>query len=179
MYLKKNGFNFSQVQAMLNHTLQESGGIFYSATHKVLLNRNELIVTENTLENNCDELLIETLYQEIKTPISLKMQFLDIHEVDYKNASLNEAIVDAEKVNFPLKLRKWHAGDTMQPLGMKNQKKVSDILIDNKIDVFTKDNIYVLCNATNEIVWLVGQRVSERFKVEENSKNVLKISAAI
>ena len=59
---------------------------------------------------------------------------------------------------------------------LKHQKKISDILIDNKVDNLTKANTYVLCNASNEIIWLINQRVSENFKIEANSKNVLHIS---
>lgn len=178
MYLKNYGFNISQVKDMMALSVEKSGSKFYSDTHIALLNRNEIIVSELESEKKDVTLVIENIHQEITEPICLSMKMLALQEAGYKHAHANEAFVDADKVLFPLKLRKWQAGDTMQPLGMNQRKKVSDILIDNKVDLFTKANTYVVCNAQNEIVWLIGQRVSALFKVENNSKNILHISRA-
>jgi tRNA(Ile)-lysidine synthase len=122
-------------------------------------------------------IIIESIKQKIETPVPLKMQLLDLNSVNYKSAKVNEIYVDAAKIQFPLTLRKWQIGDQMQPLGMKHQKKISDILIDNKVDNLSKSNTYVLCNASNEIIWLINQRVSENFKIEANCNNVLHISS--
>jgi tRNA(Ile)-lysidine synthase len=121
-------------------------------------------------------IIIESIQQKVETPVPLKMQLLDLNSVNYKSAQVNEIYVDAAKIQFPLTLRKWQIGDQMQPLGMKHQKKISDILIDNKVDNLTKANTYVLCNANHEIIWLINQRVSENFKIEANCKNILHLS---
>jgi tRNA(Ile)-lysidine synthase len=162
------------VQDMLSN--DDSGRIFYSNTHQILQNRDELILSAIANNEPTAAIIIESIQQNIETPVSLKMQLLDLNSVNYKSAQFNEIYVDAAKIQFPLTLRKWQTGDQMQPLGMKHQKKISDILIDNKIDNLTKANSYVLCNASNEIIWLINQRVSENFKIEANSKNVLHIS---
>jgi tRNA(Ile)-lysidine synthase len=175
-FLKNYGFNSHQVHDMLSDKHNESGSLFYSNTHQILRNRNEFILSPIALKQQASEVIIESINQEINTPIQLKMQVLDMQNINYKTAKAKEAYIDMAKIEFPLKLRKWQTGDAMQPLGMKNQKKVSDIFIDNKVDRLTKDNCYMLCNANNEIIWLIGQRVSERFKVDENSCNILYLS---
>lgn len=175
-FLKNYGFNSHQVHDMLSDKHNESGSLFYSNTHQILRNRNEFILSPIALKQQASEVIIESINQEINTPIQLKMQVLDMQNINYKTAKAKEAYIDMAKIEFPLKLRKWQTGDAMQPLGMKNQKKVSDILIDNKVDLITKNNTYMLCNANNEIIWLIGQRVSERFKVDENSCNILYLS---
>ncbi len=172
--LKNYGFNHAQVQDMLVN--DDSGRIFCSNTHQILQNRDELILSAIANNEPTAAIIIESIQQNIETPVSLKMQLLDLNSVNYKSAQFNEIYVDAAKIQFPLTLRKWQTGDYMQPLGMKNNKNISDILIDNKVDNLTKANSYVLCNANNEIIWLINQRVSESFKIEANSKNVLHIS---
>jgi tRNA(Ile)-lysidine synthase len=175
-FLKNYGFNSHQVHDMLSEKHNESGSLFYSNTHQILRNRNEFILSPIIPKQQVSEVIIESIHQEINTPIQLKMQVLEVQNIKYKSASATEACIDMAKIEFPLKIRKWQTGDAMQPLGMKNQKKVSDILIDNKVDLITKKNTYLLCNANNEIIWLIGQRVSERFKVDENSCNILYLS---
>ena len=73
------------------------------------------------------------------------------------------------------KLRKWQSGDSMIVLGMKHRKKISDILIDLKVDVWTKEKTYVLIDATGTILWLIGYRVSDLCKVTDSSNSLLHI----
>jgi tRNA(Ile)-lysidine synthase len=75
---------------------------------------------------------------------------------------------------FPLKIRKWEPGDKMQPLGMQGKKKVSDILIDLKVSRAQKEQTYVLLSE-DKVVWLIGLRLDERFKVSESSTKLLQI----
>lgn len=173
-YVKNYGFNSVQVADILS--TEESGRIFYSSTHQILQNRAELILSPMTNNEPLAVIIIESIQQKVETPVPLKMQLLDLNSVNYKSAQVNEIYVDAAKIQFPLTLRKWQIGDQMQPLGMKHQKKISDILIDNKVDNLTKANTYVLCNANHEIIWLINQRVSENFKIEANCKNILHLS---
>ena len=79
------------------------------------------------------------------------------------------AMLDFNKLKFPLVLRKWGKGDFFTPFGMKGKKKLSDFFIDNKISIPEKEQIWILCSA-NEIVWIVGYRISEKFKITEPSK---------
>jgi len=85
------------------------------------------------------------------------------------------AQVDAAKLNWPLSLRLWRQGDRMQPLGMQGEKLISDILIDDRVPLSLKSRVWVLCS-DNEVVWLVGMRISERYKVSKDTQSVLKLS---
>src|SRR5690606_15849275 len=86
----------------------------------------------------------------------------------------NQAIarMDADQLVFPLVWRYWREGDRFVPLGMKQHKKVSDFLVDEKISLPDKDHVTVIESA-GEIVWVVGLRVSEKVKVTESTARVL------
>jgi tRNA(Ile)-lysidine synthase len=87
------------------------------------------------------------------------------------------AYVDADMLEFPLTLRKWVPGDIFSPFGMKGKrKKISDLLIDMKIDMFKKEEVFVLVNRNEDIIWVVGLRNDERFRIMESTKRILEIS---
>ena len=88
----------------------------------------------------------------------------------------NIEVIDYEKVkNKNLKVRSWVYGDSFQPLGMHGKKKVSDFLIDNKIDCFEKQSQLVL-TANDDIIWLCGQRISDKVKVTKNTSTMMELS---
>ena len=92
-----------------------------------------------------------------------------MQEIDLSNSSI--AALDFEKLSFPLTLRKWQKGDFFTPLGMQGRKKVSDYMIDQKFSILQKEDTWVLCS-NNEIVWLVGHRLDDRFKLVAQTEKV-------
>ena len=81
--------------------------------------------------------------------------------------------MDADKITFPLVIRKWKKGDYFVPLGMKSKKKkISDYFIDNKYTVLQKEESWLL-TSNNEIVWLIGKRSDERFKIQSVTKKII------
>jgi tRNA(Ile)-lysidine synthase len=88
----------------------------------------------------------------------------------------NEAYIDKSKINFPLFVRKWREGDYFYPLGMQGKKKLSDFLIDQKVSRIEKKKIYLLCDAENTIIWVIGKRLDDRFKITETTTEILKIT---
>jgi tRNA(Ile)-lysidine synthase len=82
--------------------------------------------------------------------------------------------LDADKIVYPLQLRKWNPGDIFYPFGMTKRKKISDFFIDLKISKFDKQNTWIL-TSNNEIVWVVGMRIDNRFAVTDDTKNILQI----
>ena len=95
-------------------------------------------------------------------------EFENIYTFD---KSPDTATVDYDKLVFPLELRKWKQGDTFYPLGMKGKKKLSDFFIDNKVPLNQKENTWLL-TSEGKIVWVVGMRIDERFKVTGKTKKL-------
>ena len=90
------------------------------------------------------------------------------------NKNQKFAYFDFDKLSFPLKLRKWIQGDRFTPLGMKGSKLVSDYLIDSKVSRFDKEHVWVLLSG-NEIIWVVGHRPSDHFKLVNDTKNGIEV----
>jgi tRNA(Ile)-lysidine synthase len=84
------------------------------------------------------------------------------------------AVFDLEKINFPLVIRKWQQGEYFCPLGMKGLKKLSDFFIDEKISIPEKENTWVIAS-DNKIMWIVGKRIDDRFKVTRTTRLILKL----
>ena len=89
--------------------------------------------------------------------------------------NVNTIYVDSEKITYPLTLRPWKQGDWFIPFGMQGKKKLSKYLKDQKVDMFSKQQVRVLCSDT-AIIWVVGLRADNRFSVKESTKSILKIS---
>ena len=127
------------------------------------------MLTEIDLEKQNDEFLVSE--EEITSPINLKIEPSKYIGETEKNL----IYVASEKLNFPLKLRKWKRGDSFQPFGMKGKKKLSKFFKDEKIPLNEKEKIWLLLS-DEKIVWVIGHRMDDRFKVTENTKRILKIT---
>jgi len=173
--LSPYGFNTSQIKDIYIALEGISGKVFYSPTFKLLKDREELIIEE--LENKGNKpLLINKNDSLIKSEgLSLSLSTFEKTAI-FKpfSASPKTVFLDYNKLEFPLILRKWQKGDCFVPLGMKTKKKVSDFLIDNKLNLFEKENLHLLFSG-EKAVWIVGMRADERFKITSETKQVLKI----
>ncbi|MEC9273977.1 MAG: tRNA lysidine(34) synthetase TilS, partial [Candidatus Neomarinimicrobiota bacterium] len=91
----------------------------------------------------------------------------------FNNSSSSE-IIDANKIrNNTLTLRLWEKGDRFKPIGMRGSKKLSDFFIDEKIDVFTKNNQWLLLDG-NRIIWVCGRRISDDIKITSKTRKFAK-----
>ena len=167
------GFNRSQLNdLMLAHEKKHSGAMLYSDEYRLILDRQKVILDEKEEELENLEISIPEEGIEMEEPINLSLDRIERSQIEL--GKKRTEYLDADQLHFPLLLRKWKEGDKMQPLGMKGKKKVSDILIDAKVSIQQKEETYVLISK-KEIVCLLGHRISEKFKLNEDSQKVLRI----
>ena len=137
----------------------------------LLKNRNEILIKKNILFKK------ELLNEKGKLFFN-KNIFVKINKVSRKqiNFSGNHEYIDAKYINNKkLDLRLWKSGDYFQPLGMKNSKKISDFLIDEKINCFEKEKQLVL-TANGEIIWVCNHRLSDNVKITNKTESFLELS---
>lgn len=169
LYELLNGFGFTEWQDISNLLEAQSGKQVYSKTHLLLKNRDELILSEITSENLEENFFVSE--KGISFPIHLKFKTSQAIGKPEKNSEY----FDAAKLEFPLKLRKWRRGDAFQPFGMKGRKKLSKFFKDEKVPLTEKDKIWLLLSG-EKIIWVIGHRMDDCFKVTENTRKILKIS---
>jgi tRNA(Ile)-lysidine synthase len=168
------GFNSSVVEDIIDNLNSSSGKVFLSKQYRVIKDRHFLLLSKIADTNNSDsEILIHEGTNEILWPIHLKISVVNKNKIDV-NKPGRFLFSDAEKVRFPLKLRKWKEGDWFVPFGMKGKKKLSDYFTDCKFDLLEKESQWIL-ESEGQIVWIVGKRNDERFKVSDHTDNVLMI----
>jgi len=149
------------------------GKQFYTRTHCITRDRSHLIITKKMFPVEA-ETNIELETAHISHPIHLTFSTFEI-AVAYKIPSERYcAALDADKVIFPLKLRGWKEGDRFYPLGLAGSKKISDFLINNKIPLPDKRQIWILETA-GKIVWVVNHRIDDRFKITAETRKILLI----
>lgn len=169
--LRPYNFNTETVTHIYQSLDGLSGKTFYSSTHRAIINRDEIIV--NNIDVSDEKWYhIEENTKKISQPISL--EFIEHKGIPIIKKDVHWAYIDIDKLIFPLKLRRWQTGDTFIPLGMTNHKKVSDYFIDEKLSIIEKENTWLLTTADDTIIWIVGKRLDNRFRVNElTSKQVL------
>ncbi|MEC7863923.1 MAG: tRNA lysidine(34) synthetase TilS [Bacteroidota bacterium] len=159
-------FGFSEINQIIKAISSQSGKQFFSDTYQIIIDREEIIIS--LLENPQDDIEIFEKEIEIQRPLSIKFS-VSLDFVLDKNQSI--AKLDFDKLSFPLRLRRWKNGDKFKPLGMHNFKKVSDFFIDEKYSLLDKQNQWILCSK-NDIVWIVGNRIDDRYKIDTHTKKV-------
>jgi len=167
------GFTAGQVAEVVKLLHSGSGKYVSSSTHRVLRNRAWILISELTEVENVP-IIIHEGDDEIEYPGGL-LQIIELKKVADLNTDSNIAMIDRKLVKYPLLLRKWKTGDYFYPLGMKGKKKLSRFFIDQKLSVLDKEHTWVL-ESEKRIVWVIGKRIDDRFKLKTGSENVLKIS---
>lgn len=172
--LSDYGFNESVVNNVSMVLDAESGKRFYSKTHCLLKDREYLLIYPIEKEETETEYSIDAEITSIIEPFKAKIEVLkDLNFISVPKKA-NVAMLDMDLLNFPLELRHWKQGDSFVPFGMKKKKKLSDFFTANKYSLLDKERQWLLCSG-DEIVWVVGKRIDDRFKVSNSTKSVLKI----
>ena len=158
-WLRDYGFNSDQVHFIYEAMNGQPGTSFFSPTHRVTIERDGLELTP--------------ICQQMDVPVELSYEQIPNDEHFTIDKFPQVAQLDYDKLSFPLQLRKWQVGDRFHPLGMKGSKLLSDFFVDQKMTTRQKEECYVLTTADGEIVWVVGRRIDDRFKVTDKTKTVL------
>jgi tRNA(Ile)-lysidine synthase len=171
-------FGFTDFSALLDLLTAQSGKQVFSSSHRLLKDRNSLLLTEKpeklAEKDEVSELYISENEDKIDRPISL--EFKSTKKIG--DITTSAVYVDKDKIQYPLHLRRWREGDVFQPLGMKGKKKLSKFFKDEKLSLVAKEKIWVLCSG-DEIVWIVNYRMSDPFKVQASTKEILKIVTSL
>jgi tRNA(Ile)-lysidine synthase len=172
--LQHFGFSYGQVEDLFESVDGISGKQFQSGSHTVLKDRQFFIVSERKTQNTIEELIIEDLngtYLMNELTISFETMINTVH-FKFENAS-TLAYINEDKLIFPLLIRNWALGDRLCPFGMKGKsKKVSDLLIDQKLNLNQKKNVRVLLNGNGDIIWVIGLRADERYKISDTTERI-------
>jgi tRNA(Ile)-lysidine synthase len=177
-WIKKYNFNYFQAKEIIKSFENQSGKIFYSTDYQLVRERKELVLfpfnrTETKvahIELITKKLTIQDYNFEFKT-------FKKETNFEFSTSKLL-AHLDKDKLNFPLSIRTWQEGDEFFPLGMKGRKKkLSDFFINQKIPLHLKKEVLILCSG-KDIVWIIGYRLDERFKLNSKTETIFSISAS-
>ena len=176
-FLKPFNFNPATIDEIRDVLDGETGKQFFSSTHRLVKDRANLIIRElkakekeepatYKIKKNQKECITETF----------SLQFEKLKKQELSPSPLI-ASIDFDKLEFPLEIKKWQKGDVFYPLGMKGKKKLSDFLIDKKLSLFQKENTWLVVSG-KKVVWVIGLRLDDRFKVTNTTSIVYKISLA-
>ena len=166
LYEFLNPYGFSEVNQIIKALNTQSGKQFFSKTYQLNIDREYILISKISKENVSYEILENQ--HKISTPFTMELS----KSLDRKVAKDRvKAKLDFDKLKFPLVLRKWKKGDKFMPLGMQTFKKLSDFFIDKKYSLIAKQQQWILCSA-DDIIWIVGDRIDDRFKITTQTKNV-------
>jgi tRNA(Ile)-lysidine synthase len=179
-------YNFTEWSDVTDLLDAQSGKQVFSETHRLLKDRAVLILSEISDQE------VQTIFEipentlKIKQPIKLKFKTIDIpfETKNHQNKVFEELIfddintisIDYDKIKFPLIIRKWQKGDYFYPIGFVGKKKLSKYFKDSKMSLIDKENTWLLCS-NNDIIWVIGKRLDDRFKVTKTTSKVLKIKS--
>jgi len=173
--LEPLGFNSEQVFEVLQLLDSDSGSVVSSNTHRVLKERDRLIISELKTNDTAPLIVCETMERSSLETLVTESNVALIDAGAVTIALTNGPLTYA---NSGFELRKWRNGDCFKPLGMNGWKLLSDFFIDQKYSVLEKQQTWLL-TFQGEVVWVVGKRLDNRFRVTSNTKKVLKLTAFI
>jgi len=171
-WLRQYGFNTDQCHFIFEAMDTGIGNKYFSPTHQLVIGRNGLQLSE-IKPGEDEEIQIELGEEEITSPIHLCVSKFEKTSDFVVDKSPEVAQLDFDKIRFPLTLRHWRHGDRFHPLGMKGSKLLSDFFVDQKFTEAQKRNVFLLVSADGEMLWVVGHRIDDRFKITNATKSIL------
>ncbi len=170
LYQILSSFGFSAWDDIYVLVEKQVGKQIFSENYILLKDRNSLILFPKADSKN-EVYLIKSKNEIVKFPLNLSFSNTNT----MSNPLPNCIFVYEDTLKFPLQIRKWTEGDTFYPFGMIGKKKISKYFKDQKMSLIQKENTWILCS-DNQIVWVIGMRMDDRFKVTNETRNILKIT---
>jgi tRNA(Ile)-lysidine synthase len=175
--IREYGFTSSQTGEVMDLLEKDTGKYILSPEYRIIKNRNWLIIAPRNTEL-AETILIEEGQKHVQGP-GFRIE-LSLFSAGQSALSTERSIaqIDAGEISFPLILRKWKPGDYFYPLGMRKKKKIARFLIDNKLSLLNKEKTWVI-EANRKIIWIVGMRIDDRFRVTARTEKVLNIEMRV
>jgi tRNA(Ile)-lysidine synthase len=173
--LSDYGFGRADVDSIYKNRLGISGRIYLSHSHRLFFDRDCMIVSEIPV-NDAQEFLIQEDQSALLEPIVLKCENIPADNETTISASKSVACLNAEKLLFPLTIRHPHKGDSFVPFGMHGRKLISDYCTDRKMNAIEKEELWLVCSG-KDIVWVVGERIDNRFRIDEKTTRIYRLTA--
>ena len=148
---------------------------FYARDYVAYLDRGNILVTKIEEEDDCEVLVDADDMRSYCGNAVLYYEHTDIDNVNEYRLPSDVALLDESKLQYPLRLRRWREGDTFVPFGMAGHKKVGDYLTNQKVSAVERKRQFVLLSG-DDIVWVVGRRTDERYRIGNKTENILKIT---
>jgi tRNA(Ile)-lysidine synthase len=172
--LQPFGFSSATITQVYKALQEQSGKLFFSHTHRLIKDREELIISRFAASDKSGVFFITTKNDELTTP-EFTITINHIPKPDNLFVNPGTALLDSDLVKFPLVVRQWQPGDKFKPLGMKGWKKVSDFLTDLKLSIADKERVWVM-ESDGEIIWIAGWRIDNRYKITKKTKRVIQMN---
>jgi tRNA(Ile)-lysidine synthase len=175
---KDYDFSSAQAEEIISLLHADTGKFILSATHRILKNRNWLIISPLQIQQSYISVI-----EKDTTQVLFEQGILRLHK---KKAIINSgkpvfstspgiATFDLKDIRFPLLLRRWKTGDYFYPLGMAKKKKLSRFFIDQKLSLADKEKVWVL-EMNKKIIWVVNYRIDDRFKITDSTKEIIQVT---
>lgn len=173
--LSPYGFNASQIEDIFSHLSSSQNRRFLSSTHELVVGAEvmEVMPVGNILPKPVK--IPETGTYVVGDNERLRLKCFDKPSAFSWSQSPNTVHLDADKIRFPLILRHAENGDRFQPLGMTGKKLLSDFMTDLKMSLSEKRRQWVLVDADNQIIWVVGRRIDHRYRVGDGTMHIMEI----
>lgn len=172
--LRDYGFSRAQVDQVFAVLEGESGRRFYSGTHQLVKDRDSLLLAPVSVDQP-DIVMIGRDFGRVDWPLPIEFSLIpNSPDLEIVRSS-NVAYLDYGRLRGDLLLRHWREGDWFVPFGMRGRKKLSDYFSDHKFSCLAKERQWLLCDEES-IVWVVGQRIDDRYRVKTETEMVLRIN---
>ncbi|MGL6021551.1 MAG: tRNA lysidine(34) synthetase TilS [Chitinophagaceae bacterium] len=177
--LLRYGFANKQIEELEKLTYAENGRYLKNQEFTIVKYEKKFLIFQ-VKKKFFSPLLIEKNCSQVESIVGEKLflEYTDKHPSTFSK-NLNQVSIDIQHIQFPLLWRKYKIGDYFYPLGMNKKKKIARFLIDQKIPLSQKEEVTVLEDAAKKVIWLVGFRLDDRFKIKLSTKHFLKIERQI